>query len=147
MQVQPTRRSNLFLLELILAILFFSLAATICVQYFVKSHTMEMNSAERNYAVNCAATVAEVLRSSDEPLNALEDYFPDGEAEGNLYYIYYDKNWQPAKSDDSAYLLTLNLSEKNAMLTGDIDITKEDVSIYSLSVKKYLGREDISHED
>ena len=41
MKRKPTANpSSLFLLELIFAILFFSVASAVCVQVFVKSHTL-----------------------------------------------------------------------------------------------------------
>ena len=41
MQRKPAKRSSLFLLELIIAILFFCLASAVCVRFFVRSHVME----------------------------------------------------------------------------------------------------------
>ncbi len=40
--------SSLFLLELILAILFFSLASAVCVQFFVKSHLLSRDARNLN---------------------------------------------------------------------------------------------------
>ena len=38
MKGTPAKRSSLFLLELIIAILFFSLTSAVCVQIFVRAH-------------------------------------------------------------------------------------------------------------
>ena len=40
MERTPAKRSSLFLLELMIAILFFCLASAVCVQIFVKAHTI-----------------------------------------------------------------------------------------------------------
>ena len=42
--------STLFLLELILAILFFSLASAVCVQFFVKSRLLSRGAQNLNHA-------------------------------------------------------------------------------------------------
>ena len=68
MNKQPTRRSSLFLMELIIAILFFSLAATVCVRFFVKSYTLEQESQKLNHAVNAATSVAEIFRNQEHIL-------------------------------------------------------------------------------
>ena len=41
MERTPAKRSSLFLLELMIAILFFCLASAVCVQIFVKAHTIQ----------------------------------------------------------------------------------------------------------
>ena len=78
MNKQPTRRSSLFLMELIIAILFFSLASTVCVRIFVKSHTLEQESIQLNHAVLAASSVAEIFRNQENPFEILEKQYPDG---------------------------------------------------------------------
>ena len=46
------KSSSLFLLELVLAILFFSLASAVCVQFFVKSHILSRDAQRLNHAVS-----------------------------------------------------------------------------------------------
>ena len=44
-------KSALFLMELILAILFFAAASAVCVQLFVKAHLMSQDTVDLNRAV------------------------------------------------------------------------------------------------
>ena len=44
--------SSLFLLELILAVLFFSVASALCIQIFTKAHLMSQDARDLNFAVN-----------------------------------------------------------------------------------------------
>ena len=53
-------KSSLFLMELILSILFFSLASVVCVQLFVKSHLISEQSTDSSNAVNLSQDVAEI---------------------------------------------------------------------------------------
>ena len=53
-------KSSLFLMELILSILFFSLASAVCVQLFVKSHLISRQSTDLTNSVNLAQDVAEI---------------------------------------------------------------------------------------
>ena len=48
MERTPAKRSSLFLLELMIAILFFCLASAVCVQIFVKAHTISRETEELN---------------------------------------------------------------------------------------------------
>lgn len=43
--------SSLFLLELILAVLFFSVASALCIQIFTKAHLMSQDARDLNFAV------------------------------------------------------------------------------------------------
>ena len=51
MERTPAKRSSLFLLELMIAILFFCLASAVCVQIFVKAHTTSRETQELNTAL------------------------------------------------------------------------------------------------
>ena len=48
MKGTPAKRSSLFLLELIIAILFFSLTSAVCVQIFVRAHLISRQTQELN---------------------------------------------------------------------------------------------------
>ena len=141
MNKQPTRRSSLFLMELIIAILFFSLAATVCVRFFVKSYTLEQESQKLNHAVNAATSVAEIFRNQEQPFSLLAEEYPYGEQAENAYYIYYDTNWSLCTSSNAVYSVLLQTAETDTFLIGDITVTDNDNTIYHLTIKKYIEKE------
>lgn len=76
--------SSLFLMELILAILFFSITSAVCVQFFVKSHLLSRESRVLSQAVNECSNIAEVFDASEDTGDAvslLKANFPDISAE------------------------------------------------------------------
>ena len=141
MNQQPTRRSSLFLMELIIAILFFSLAATVCVRFFVKSYTLEQESQRLNHAVNAATSVAEIFRNQEHPFSLLAEEYPYGEQAENAYYIYYDINWSLCDSSNAVYTVLLQTAENDTFIIGDITVTDNDNTIYHLTIKKYIEKE------
>ena len=60
------QQSRLFLLEITLASLFFSLASAVCLRCFAKSHILSTQAAELNQAVSQSENIAELLRSLPE---------------------------------------------------------------------------------
>ena len=64
--------SSLFLLELTMAILFFSIASAVCVQIFVKSRAMSLHAEELNAAVREVSSAAEIVRASKSRAEAEE---------------------------------------------------------------------------
>ena len=122
-----THRSSLFLLELILAILFFSVASAICVQLFVKSHTLSQESKTLSIAVNECADMAEIIYSSNSPeemIERLRAAYPNMQVNGQTLVIPYDDNTQTK----IVYELTTDTSY--TMLNAKISF--ED--IYSLDI-------------
>lgn len=140
--------SNLFLLELILAILFFSIASAVCVQIFVKSHLLSQNARELNMSVTEVSNIAELINASDNSSSAvslIQSEYPDSviSGESNIY-IFYDKDFIPCKEKDAFYCLKADFTQEASMLTGDLDMTglDNDESIYSLNISHHLQRRD-----
>lgn len=144
--MKPTRRSSLFLLELMLAILLFILAATICVQVFVKSHTISKKSTELTQAVLAATSVAEILRSDESYSDILFQVYPFAEETNDQFCIYYDSDWQHTNASNGSYALILNTNIDEHYLTGNIsvqNISEKENYIYQLETKKYIPKEDL----
>lgn len=123
-----THKSSLFLLELILAILFFSIASAVCVQLFVKSHTISQEAKSLSVAVNECADIAEIVYSSDSPeemIDRLTSAYPDIQINEQTIFIPYDENFQKKV----IYEITTDSSSRTIL---NAVISFED--IYSLNI-------------
>lgn len=147
------KSSSLFLLELILAILFFSLASAVCVQFFVKSHILSRDAQSLNHAVNECSGIAEIVNTSDgteEVLDLItevyfdapiETYEENGDIPAVSVRIYYDEEFIPCTESEGVYTLQVELWEQGRMLTAGITMAEiEKDPIYELTVKHYLQR-------
>jgi Tfp pilus assembly protein PilV len=63
-------RSGLFLIEFLIALLFFSLACAVCIQLFVSSYLLSCNSVNKNHACMWAENVAEIYSASGGDYNS-----------------------------------------------------------------------------
>lgn len=138
------RSSSLFLMELILAILFFSITSAVCVQFFVKSHLLSQDSQILAYAVNECSAVAEVCSTSDsseEALNMLIKLYPDAEEEHakGTVTVFYTDGFEPCSTDDGVYTLKVLLTEKDTMLNADISFEGKE-PVYSLNTSHHIAR-------
>ena len=77
MRERQNTRSSLFLIELILAILFFSLASAVCIQVFVKAHFMSQSAKELTLGSSYASSAAEVLAHTDGSYEAVKALLPE----------------------------------------------------------------------
>lgn len=120
--------SSLFLLEFILAILFFSVASAFCVQIFVKSHLLSKDAQDLNFAVNEVCNTAEQISSnSDTPADTT---------------VYYDDSYKPCKKDNAAYRLSTHFQDNQTLLSADITMKSlsDERTIYTLTVVKHHQR-------
>ena len=88
-----SHKSSLFLLELIMAILFFSIVSAVCVQIFVKAHTLSQDAALLSTAVNECSDAAEIIYSSnniEHALKKLHKAYPHAAISENIVIIPYD---------------------------------------------------------
>ena len=132
------RSSGIFLIELILAIFFFSLASAVCVQIFVKSHLLSKDAEKLNFAVNECSSIAELITATDctSPMT-----------------LYYDFEFTPCDQANATYQLVVSFkdlsdtfsSSTEPFTTYDAHILFEELStkasIYSLNVTHHIAKE------
>lgn len=140
MKKENANRSSLLLMEIILAILFFSVISAVCVQIFVKSHTLSQDTNALSSAVNEASSTADILSTSGNPAEELQKFYPEIEEKNDGLYIYYDKAFQQCKKEDSFYHMVIILSkQKEGLSTWNIRVLTRasEESIYSLNITSY----------
>ena len=65
MKQQNHKRSGIFLLEIMIAILFFALTGAVCLRTFVKAHTLSTQATETEQALSRLEDVAGLLNTID----------------------------------------------------------------------------------
>ena len=118
--------SSLFLLELILAVLFFSVASALCIQIFTKAHLMSQDARDLNFAVNEVSSMAELM-----PDDSLQDAA-----------AYYDSSYASCEKADAVYVLTVHYEPEDTLLKAHIsmDTVADNRNIYTLDVTKHRQR-------
>lgn len=159
MKRTPAKRSSLFLLELIIAILFFSLTSAVCVQIFVRAHLISRQTREQNIALEKISGFTEVFLAGDS-IQDLPGVTSDASADSSSssenaassdtdtstasevseYLIYYDADWQICDPGVASYRIRIQIEPQGALQHGtfcaqriETDKEKEDDStIYSV---------------
>lgn len=149
--------SSLFLLELILAVLFFSVASALCIQIFTKAHLMSQDARDLNFAVNEVSSMAEQISAdtlhpataassgdtaassgdtaSDPSTQISNDAWQDDTA-------YYDSSYASCEKTDAVYVLTVHYEPEDTLLKAhiSIDTIADNRNIYTLDVTKHQQR-------
>ncbi|WP_035786547.1 hypothetical protein [Butyrivibrio sp. XPD2002] len=81
-------KTSLFLMELIIAILFFSISGAICVQLFVRAHTLSETSVEMNNSVLWTQNISEVFHGLKGNLRSIADFYSDS----SIVLVSYEDN-------------------------------------------------------
>lgn len=118
--------SSLFLLELILAVLFFSVASALCIQIFTKAHLMSQDARDLNFAVNEVSSMAEQM-----PDDSLQDAA-----------AYYDSSYASCEKADAVYVLTVHYEPEDTFLKAHIsmDTVADNRNIFTLDITKHRQR-------
>lgn len=138
-------RSSLFLMEMIIAILFFSLASAVCIQLFARSHLLSTRTVNQNHAVIWAQNLAEGYLSGEGDLDAVSALFPDGiRSDADTLYLPLDADWQPATEASSSYYALLTNTPDTGSGISEAKITigsteDNDAPIYSLTIRHHTA--------
>ena len=116
-------------MELIVAILFFSLSAAVCVRLFVSAHIMAQNTERLNNATILSQNLAEAFTGENGDLEKISELFPgayvsydstESTSEGTLI-LFFDENWEWITNEQSS-----------AVYEALLKVTKEDAQqVYS----------------
>lgn len=132
--------SNLFLMEMIVSLLIFSVASAACVSIFMQSHKMSKRAALLNYAADRASSTSELIRSCStigEIADALFQEYPlaaiftdDEKAEPGVpplfepfelsASIWFDEAGANCGEELAAFSMSVTLSRDDALISGRI---------------------------
>ena len=128
-------KSSLFLMELIIALLFFSLASTVCIQLFVKSYTLSQETTDLNYAINSAQNMAEAFIGCNGDLSFIASLFEE-------YTVSIHETSFSFTENEYTTLLTISSDDTiPGLLLGEISVVRapSSITIYELTVEHYLA--------
>ena len=139
-------KSSLFLMELIIAILFFSIASAVCIQLFAKSHTLSTNTVNQNQAVLHAQNLAESYLALEGDLQQISPLFESSVSDftENKLFLFFDAAWLPTSAENASFqakLLSYPPNEQG-LISADIIITEiaaPQNELFSLQVSHHIA--------
>lgn len=147
MYKKSARRSSLFLLELMISILMFSVASAWCVRLFVTVRSVVVRTEEQNRGQNLAAGYAELFLASGNFEAFLLQEGAEQRESGEItrYYLGYDRNGNVCKRAEAYFAFDIAIEDKEDFSTCYFSFRRADEKedIYTLEVEKYTGGEDV----
>ena len=135
--MKRTSRHSLFLLECILALLVFSLAAAACAQLFAKTYELEQEAESLNQSVLLAQSAAEAFRScgGDAEQTAL---LLEAEPSEDGFSAWYGEDGSPASQQEAVYALRFSRSQAGGVAYGEITVSRDGSAVYALRAASAL---------
>jgi uncharacterized protein (DUF2147 family) len=113
---RSVKKSSLFLMELTVAVLFFSICAAVCMRVFAAAKTNADYSRNLTNASIKAQSAAEGYKHSAGRLDAVAEIL-GGSVEGNRVTVLYGPDWNRASDGESAaFILTLDQTDSGVYL-------------------------------
>lgn len=145
------RRSGVFLLELMISILFFCIAAAVGLQIFVKAHCISEDAGNMNMAVHKVAASAEVFRSGTEMEDYLRGEYTYYKKEENSFFVFFDTDWENCKEKDAEYTLGITTEEEKQRMVGHFAVRQKDEeeekTIYEVELNKVISQREAAENE
>lgn len=148
-------KSGSFLMELILSILFFSVASAVCIQLFAKAHLLDQKTGYQNQAVIWAENLASLWQAENGDLSVVRDILCADYAaapgsvvlsdSGSLLLVYLDKDGMPTPDAEqsAAYVQLSNKTEEaqSHMLAAELCFYAGQEPFYEITLMQHLPLE------
>lgn len=118
-------KAPLALMEQLVMVLVFALAAALCLQVFVLSDRMSHQNEARDHAVVMVQNAAETLKRCGGDLEESAVRY-GGTWDGTRWQLGYDADWAPTEPAESTYLVQAALRETEDPLLGSAVVTAQD---------------------
>jgi len=133
-------KASLFLMELIIAILFFSVSAVVCVQLFVKAHLTNQETTSLAGSNIVLQNLAEGFLGCDGDISEFAALY-DGahyDEELSTLEVYYDAEWNACDKQQAVYTASTYCHEEDGLDVATITILDNDANTLSFqNIKHY----------
>ncbi len=164
---KQSSKASLFLIELVLSIFFFIIAAVICLQLFVKSYTVSQQTIETNQAVLWSQNLAESFLGGMGEYTTVKELYSDADCVRDLSFspdshllLCFDEDWNSRemlhgssyivfsvyRADENYAYQDIYIAKAPDMLLSNMSysdftelLCQNEYSIYQLTVKKFLS--------
>lgn len=133
-----TARPSLFLMELVVALLFFALAAAVCLRLFLAAWRISEDSQALSQATLLTQSAAECFKAAGGDLQGTAELFGAPVSE-DVVTTFYDGSWRPSVAWKAKYILTVRRTgEQGRLISGLVDVRGQGgVPVFSLEVSAW----------
>lgn len=135
-------RTRLFLLEMLVNLLVFCVAAAICLMTLSRAYSLSASSRVSTQARRIAHNAAMAFRAADAELSALPGLL-SGRVEDEVFHAWYSQDGRPVAEKDGIYCLTVAVDHlENHVAQASLTVTpvQGGEPVCELTVCEYTGQ-------
>ena len=143
MNIRNHSKSSLFLLEILINLLFFSILLCICLRFFSFAHRKTNDAIVLEQAVTWCNNLAAIYQNSNKGIEDLETDFPNAFVLSEQVTLYLNRDFKSvSESQEHYYHIILTKDDTNPRLQQASIRFQDEYSnvIYCIDVSKYLPR-------
>lgn len=123
-------RSQLFLTELIAAIVLFALCMAVCAGVFLRANQMSRESQRQTSALYAAQSAAETF-AADPRMDQLASQLEGHLTQETALVVGYDGNWTPCSPEEAKFLLRGELAQEGSYWELQLTVETADGALLS----------------
>lgn len=135
MKIKKSRsKSPLFLMEMTIVILFFSLSAAICMKVFSAAKVRTDFARNMTNASFAAESIAECFKADYEDGKSFSGIYRHSSEKDGVITVYFGSDWTESDEKDAVYRATVSKTEEKYIARAEINVyDAQDRELYSLS--------------
>lgn len=130
-------RSSMFLMEIIVNLLLFSMLCVCSLQFFIKAYQLTENTTTLHHAVTACSNVASVYESGNGETNIIYDTYPYAIYVNDQILIYYDENYNECDREHGAYYILVERADTTVNKISIRFYNTANESCYSIQACNY----------
>lgn len=136
-------RTSIFLMEIILDLLLFSILMIAGLQFFIRTHTLAEKTSRLHQAVAGCKSVASVFENGNGSKYDILNLYHYGVSLDDKILLFLDSDFQECEKPDACYYITVTINETKTEGLSMAHIscsTRENNVIYTLNASHYSKR-------
>lgn len=135
-------KNHMFLLEIMLNILLFSILLSVCLQFFSKTYRLTEETTDLHRAVTSCTNAASIFESGDGTLAPLLSQYEYADQKGDSVLIYLNQYFVECPKADSSYSVTVCLlpeaSPSSRLSRAKITCYRDSEELYGITACQYM---------
>jgi len=125
--------NGLLLIELFIALMFFSLAAAICLQIFIGAHNFSEEASDKSRAAIESQNIAECFKAAAGDVDELARLLGT-EANGGAFELWFDSSWNRVPQDGEFLASFKMTGEADGLHEASLQISQADKTLISYDI-------------
>lgn len=109
MKLKRHSKNSVFLFEIIINLLLFSVLITVGLSFFIKTHTLTDRTRQLHHAVNWCSNLATIYETGDGSLDTINEQYPYAVRINNKLIIYLDDNFNETTDTNYRYSVIVSM--------------------------------------